>query len=414
MFTDKEGPPTTGTGARGPILLAVLVLACSAGLASLIVWSGARQGSPGGVEVPSHLRAAANKLSAAGLHEEAARLYERYLDALPREAPGRSGLAFTIGDLYSQAGVHAKALASFYLAEALGPDENLRQELGGRIVASLERLGRHAAAEYDLRGRTHRGGQPQGASPIVATIGEEHFTLGDLDRAIADLPPWFRQRLERREDKVAYLSRFVAEELFHRKALKLQYDKAEDVADKVQRYLRQVLVEKVVETEVAAKVAPTDLDLTTYFKAHSEDYRLPDKLRLRGMRVPAKAKAELESALGGGASLTVLAARLGGTPIEERWLERGSSDLGLDDARGAEAKLFALPSGGRSEPLAAGQELLVLEVLEKVSGREVTFAEARSKVENDLRTKKLQEGYDQLLRQTLAVTEVTLHPEAIP
>ena len=105
---------------------------------------------------------------------------------------------------------------------------------------------------------------------------------------------------------------------------------------------------------------------------------------------------------------------MGGTPIEERWLERGSSDLGLDDARGAEAKLFALPSGGRSEPLAAGQELLVLEVLEKVSGREVTFAEARSKVENDLRTKKLQEGYDQLLRQTLAVTEVTLHPEAIP
>ena len=73
--------------------------------------------------------------------------------------------------------------------------------------------------------------------------------------------------------------------------------KAEDVADKVQRYLRQVLVEKVVETEVAAKVAPTDLDLTTYFKAHSEDYRLPDKLRLRGMRVPAKAVSPKSSLL---------------------------------------------------------------------------------------------------------------------
>lgn len=143
----------------------------------------------------------------------------RYLFCLP----SWPSLFFTLGKLYLEEGNYEKALSWLYRVEMIDPDTSLKSEVGSKIVHCLETLGKFHAAEYALEARSslqeNREEELKGGK-VVAEIGNRKITLREVDEALDELPPWTKEQFKGSEKKVEFMRKYVADELFYRKAKK--------------------------------------------------------------------------------------------------------------------------------------------------------------------------------------------------
>lgn len=227
------------------------------------------------------------KLQAAGLLAPALEAYERYLGEPGLPPAERAKVAFSAGELARELGRHERALQHYYAVEIADPGSPLTREVGPKIVAALERLGRVSAADQALASRTARQPQPESASKVIARIGQEQVTLADLDAALATLPPEAAAQWNDKAKKRAFAERYVAEQLLYRKARKLELDRDPTVQKQLEQLGRQLVVSRLVEREVVAGLKIDPKDLENYFKANQARF---------GKKTLADARAEVEHA----------------------------------------------------------------------------------------------------------------------
>ena len=264
---------------RDPWLRPLLVAQCLGVLAVFVLGLVLWMRSPGGGAAadPARLREVANKLMAAGALDQAAEGFERYLAVADEPADVRARIAYSLGSTYLEQGAYEKALRWFYEAESLGPGE-LAEELGQKVVHSLERLGRHHAARAALGSRVELATDSVARSdqdPVVARIGEQEIRRSEVERMLDDLPPEAAAAVTTPEQKVELLRRYVAEELLWRKAVKLEYDKDPEVRRRQEALRKQLAVGRLVEREVFDKIVVAADDVRNFFEAHRERYRRP-------------------------------------------------------------------------------------------------------------------------------------------
>ncbi len=274
-------------------LLAVIV--------ALLVWLLSILLSPGerGPGDPEHLRELAARLMAVGALDESAALTERYLEIALIDSETRANVAFGLAESYLERGRPERALRWFYEAEGLG-SKALADELGRKIVHTLERLGRpHAAqAALESRVRLDSGGNraasdrvpgdrapDQDNDPVVARVAGREIRRSEVARALDDTgaPPRPRTGQQREE----LLRRFVAEELVFRRAQKLEYDRDPEVVGAIERLARQLAISRFVEHEVVGGLQVAEIDLVNYFEANRKRYagkRSPETVRLEEVR----------------------------------------------------------------------------------------------------------------------------------
>ena len=270
----REAPrPDVSRSADGSVrwlLVAVLL-----SIAGLFVWLvfGAGTSKLDPSEAERHREVAA-KLQAAGALDEAATLYESYLEEGGVPADKRARIAYSLGTNYMQSAQFDKALRWFYEAETLGAGD-LGDELSSRIVHCLERLGRHHAAQAALESRvqleTDEVKRP-GDDPIVARIGQTEIRRSQVDRALDSLPPEIVSQFSTAEGKQELLKKYVADELLWQKAVKLEYDRDPEVERRQTEVLKQLAVTRFVEKEVLEKIIVDEADLRNYFAANRDRY----------------------------------------------------------------------------------------------------------------------------------------------
>ena len=127
------------------------------------------------------------------LFEAAIQEYQEYLRDYQVDDQKRANIYYTIANIYFERLFdYNKALENYYRVKFLYPDSSLQSEVGKRIVNCLERLQRSGDAERILQKETalkpdqvaeHRPGE------VIAKIGEQQITQGDLDFEIGLLPP---------------------------------------------------------------------------------------------------------------------------------------------------------------------------------------------------------------------------------
>jgi tetratricopeptide (TPR) repeat protein len=222
-------------------------------------------------------REVAGKLKAAGALDEAADLYERYLDAAEEDSTARARIAYSLGNTYLESGRFERALRWYYEAELLA-DDDLAAQIAPKIVHSLERMGRYHAAQaaLDERSAMETGDGPAERStedPVVARIGEDQIFRSDIERALDELPPELARRVVGAEGRAQFLERYVGEELLLRKALKLEMDKDPEVQQRRELLMKQLLVAKFLEDEIASKIEVDEADLRNYFEASRHLYQ---------------------------------------------------------------------------------------------------------------------------------------------
>lgn len=100
----------------------------------------------------------------------------------------------------------------------------------------------------------------------------QQISLIELEVAIAELPVYRQQNYSTKEGKAEFLEDYIDEKLKLLQATDLGFDQLEDFLNKMDDYTHQLMVEKLTEIEVDAKVKFSDEDLLDYYDVHKGDY----------------------------------------------------------------------------------------------------------------------------------------------
>lgn len=365
----------------------------------------------------------AGKLLSVGLRGKAIEQYELYLSETDLPADRRAKLAYTLGTLHMEQGDYEDALSWLYRVEMLDPKTELAPEVGAKIVACLERLGRFAQAQYSLEARSGKektGGDEFKGSGVVAQIGSDAITLQDLDEAIDAMPEWMRSSVEEPAQKKAFLEQYVAEELLYRKAKRLELDKDPSVRKQAERALRQLLVQRVLEEEIKATVKVSAEDVELYHRAHPERYGDKEAFKVRMIKVDADRLEEVTKALERGESFADLATRHSvdkatrekGGEITD-WIEEGLDPSGMGDPGRLWQALVNRAQGEVTEPIRVNRSYYLFQVVSHRPKKALSLEEARKQVEADLYRERVEKAYQELIQQALQGSEVKLFPEKL-
>lgn len=409
------------------LLFSIFVLVLFSVLAVLILFTGRSTLSSGPASFPgadTMHRELAAKLTSVGLQGEAIDAYEDYFTTATLDRQTRANIAYTVGKLHMESGAYEKALSWLYRVDMIDPTTPLKSEVDEKVVHCLETLGKYHAAEYALDARSSlrkKGEQEVRGGAVVAEIGNRSITVQEVNDALEALPPWIREQFKGEEKRLEFMKKYVADELFYRKALKLEYDKDGDVRKRTEQFMKQQLVNKVLEEEIQDKISVEEDDLANYFEANRDRYKEPAQARIRFIKagmdeVAQNILKELDkgkdfSTLAQEFSLDETTAKDGGR--WQGWITDGKDDLGIGNPTEVSKAIFSTEPGQIAPLVKAGDYSYLFKVDEIKPERLRDYGEVQERVKNDYLNNKMQISYQNLLKQVLASSEVKLYPQAM-
>jgi tetratricopeptide (TPR) repeat protein len=210
------------------------------------------------------------------LFDAAIREYQDYLQNYQVDDQKRANIYYTIANIYFERLFdYNKALEYFYRVKFLYPDSPLQSDIGKKIVSCLERLQRSQDAERILQKETalkpdetpeHKTGE------VVAQVGDQQITQGDLDFEINLLPPYLQSQLKSREQKLEYLQQIVAEQLLYDSAKREGLENDKDIIEGTFRAKKKLMAQRILNDQLAKKINIQPADVELYYKANKEKY----------------------------------------------------------------------------------------------------------------------------------------------
>lgn len=221
------------------------------------------------------------------------------------------------------------------------------------------------------------GARPVPKNPeVVAVVGEEEITIGDLDAALAKLPYNQKKLYESSADrKASYLDALVNQRVLSSEAEKMGIDKREDILQRTESYKRQ-LVGQALAQEILSGIDVSDDELRKYYEKNGKEF---EKVKVTSLIVrkgaDGAAASEKAESLAGRAKA--------GEPWENLLAEADDSKS-EDIQRGffpseIENEIFAAKEGEISGPLEVGNEFYIIK-LDK-GPEPVPFGEVSRKIE---------------------------------
>ncbi len=179
------------------------------------------------------------------------------------------------------------------------------------------------------------------ANTVVATVGNQKLTVGDVQQRLLSVPTFQLQTYGKtpRDIRKNFVEKvMVPEMLFAEEAKRRKLDQTPQVAYRIRGILRSAML-KAIKDGVEQDKAISDKDITLYYVQHKSEFNTPKRLRIWRILVADKPTAEQ------------IIKQAQGTNGAERWMEiaRGKS---LDKAtamRGGNLG-FVRPDGRTETP----------------------------------------------------------------
>lgn len=176
----------------------------------------------------------------------------------------------------------------------------------------------------------------------------------------------------------------------------------------------QIRLSKLVQREIRAKVTATDEELTAWFNEHRQEWRRPEKIRIRHLLCPVPASATHDEVEAARERANELLARVrSGTDFatlvraENPGAAADADFVSGEMARGElfpalEAAAFALPIGGVSDPVQSPAGFHLVQVTEKTPAFEPKLEDVRDSIEQKILDRKTRERFDLWAKQIRA------------
>jgi tetratricopeptide (TPR) repeat protein len=245
-----------------------LAAGCAIAFAAVANMDGC-QSSGGSALTREQYRAAATALFQQQLYREAVDMYDAYLKSPAIPPEDVSKVLYQMGTIYQDNLLDPKAaLAKYAVVKALYPDETFNNQIGKRMVACLETMGRSVDATQarsritDLVQDT--SAKSAGSGAVVADLDGRKITLGEIASMVGKLPD---APLEQNQLVREYVAQILIADAARRKG----------VADKPEVKLRlgqvqnQILAQAGLMDEIKIQ-PPSGNDLKYYFEANKARY----------------------------------------------------------------------------------------------------------------------------------------------
>lgn len=213
------------------------------------------------------------------LFPQAIEQYRLYLNRVSADSEEQANITYRIADIYfDRLHDYENALAEFLKIKTFFPEATINNEVDKKIIACLERLQRPEDARQALSESAdleppHRESRP---GTVLAVMGDQEITQGDLDFEISQLPPEIREQFQNKEKKLEFLRRLVATELMYDSAKRQGLDKDQDVLENVFQAKKSFMVQKLLQEQISNRVKIESQDVELYYKANMERYQEKD------------------------------------------------------------------------------------------------------------------------------------------
>jgi tetratricopeptide (TPR) repeat protein len=246
-------------------------------------WSSAQQ------------RAYATKLLSEGLHDKAVEQFDVYLNSGGIGSQEVAAVVYTIGKIRFDQARYDDALAAFYQVELADAASPMREQAARYVVTCLERLGRGIDARNALDRQTalHPSAVNSNTrASVVARIGDEEITTGNLRDLLQTLPPDEQEQFASPAAQRTLLRQYVTQRLLALKARTLGLDAATDVRRRVAQFEDSVLVRHFLDQELAKEISVSPADVKLYYEAHPELFTTPGNTRVTTIIYPTRTAAQ--------------------------------------------------------------------------------------------------------------------------
>jgi peptidyl-prolyl cis-trans isomerase C len=259
-------------------------------------------------------------------------------------------------------------------------------------------------------------------SQVVAQVGDEVITVGDVQERINKQSPFIRARYTTLDKKKEFLDNLVRFEVMASEAQKRGYDKDPEV----QRVMKQQMISKFLQKDFESTIKVEDVpdaDVEKYYKDHPEEFNKKDEVRVSEILVKDKPKADKVYAEAKGQSKVAGADQKGFRDLVTKYSEDEESK-----ARGGDLTFFDKDStvypkavvetafglkevGDVSQPVKTDKGWVVLKLTQKRPGFNRPLAEVKRQIQQrlfrDTRTKKL----DAFIADLKKNTKIEIHDD---
>ena len=259
-------------------------------------------------------------------------------------------------------------------------------------------------------------------SQVVAQVGDEVITVGDVQERINKQSPFIRARYTSLDKKKEFLDNLVRFEVMASEAQKRGYDKDPEV----QRVMKQQMISKFLQKDFESTIKVEDVpdaDVEKYYKDHPEEFNKKDEVRVSEILVKDKAKADKAYNEAKSQSKVAGADQKGFRDLVTKYSEDEESK-----ARGGDLTFFdkdstAYPKpiveaafglkevGDVSQPVKTDKGFVVLKLTQKRPGFNRPLAEVKRQIQQrlfrDTRTKKL----DAFIADLKKNTKIEIHDD---
>lgn len=245
----------------------------------------------------------------------------------------------------------------------------------------------------------------------LATVYGKVITVGDFEKRLAKLPPYYKALASQR--KKDFLEDMIAEQLLYKEALRRSLSRDPEVRELLNEAQRKILVAKLIEMEGSKKTGVDEAEVKAFYEAHKGDFVTPLKLRASHIQVDTEAEAkEVLQKLKDGAEFGQLARQYSKDPSKER-----GGDIGYF-AKGQlmpeiEEACFKLEVGQVSDIIKTQLGYHIMKLTDKKEPQAVELSEVKGTIEKELKDKAQQESFDALVKNLKSKARVKINEKLL-
>ena len=128
------------------------------------------------------------------------------------------------------------------------------------------------------------------AGALLAKIGDDEITVGELADQLADESPYLRARYNNPERRREYFENYVRFRLLALEAKRRGYDSEPEVEQAKKRQMVQQMMRELFEERIRISDI-TDDEIRTHYESHPDEYAQPEQRRASHIRVSNRALA---------------------------------------------------------------------------------------------------------------------------
>ncbi|MGE5238955.1 MAG: peptidylprolyl isomerase [Chloroflexota bacterium] len=262
--------------------------------------------------------------------------------------------------------------------------------------------------------------------PVLAQVGDWKITKSDFERLMSYYPEAKKYLEGQPQNQETFLKRIVQTYVISQVARKDGFDKKPEIKEQLDLNIDNYLATQFLKTEIVDKIVVTEEEMSSYYKAHQEEFTAPEQVKASHIliRVDATTSEDTRNKAKEKASEILARIKKGedfGTLASEFSEDPGSKAKGGDlgfFSRGMMVKpfedaAFSLKPGEVSDMVETQFGYHIIKVSERkdaeVQPYESVKEAVKLKVTDELRKTRLIEYIDKAMKDS----GVQLHPELL-